>query len=388
MSKRLFRLGSAIAGCVMVFCGALAEAKSTVARGPFGKLPDGTAVELFTLTNASGMEVRLTNYGGIVTAIKVADRTGKPGDVVLGYDSLEGYVKNPSYFGAIVGRYANRIGNAQFTLDGKTYTLAANNNGNSLHGGLRGFDKAVWSAETFEKAGAVGVALSYTSPDGDEGYPGRLAVRVTFTLADSNALSLDYSAKTDKTTVLNLTHHDYFNLAGDGSGDVLDHLLTINAARYTPVDAKLLPTGVLATVAGTPLDFRKPTAIGLRIDSNNEQIRLGGGYDHNFVIDRAGATDRPGSGDSTTLTLAARVTDPKSGRVLEVHTTEPGVQLYTANHLNGVVGKAGHRYDKRGAFCLETQHFPDSPNRPAFPTTTLRPGAEFRSRTVYSFSTK
>jgi aldose 1-epimerase len=378
----------------MVFCGPLADAKSAVARGPFGKLPDGTAVELFTLTNASGMEVRLTNYGGIVTAIKVADRTGKPGDVVLGYDSLEGYVKNPSYFGAIVGRYANRIGNAQFTLDGKTYTLAANNDGNSLHGGLKGFDKAVWSAETFEKAGAAGVALSYTSPDGDEGYPGRLALRVTFTLSDSNALSLEYSAKTDKATVLNLTHHDYFNLAGDGSGDVLAHLLTMNAGRYTPVDAKLLPTGALATVAGTPLDFRKPTAIGLRIDSSDEQIKRGGGYDHNFVIDRAGVIDgtgaTTGSRDSATsgLTLAARVTDPKSGRVLEVHTTEPGVQLYTANHLNGVIGKAGHRYDKRGAFCLETQHFPDSPNRPAFPTTTLRPGTEFRSRTVYSFSTK
>lgn len=355
-----------------------AAAKSAVARSPFGTLPDGTAIELFTLTNASGMEVRVITYGGIVTAIKVADRNGKLDDVVLGYDSLEGYVKNPAYLGALIGRYANRIGKAQFTLDGRTYQLAANNDGNTLHGGIKGFDKAVWQAESFEKPGQAGIVLTHTSPDGDEGYPGTLAVRVTYTLTDTNELSFDYSATTDKPTVLNLTYHGYFNLAGAGSGDVLGHLMRINADRYTPVDATLIPLGELAAVTGTPLDFRNLTTIGARIDADHPQIKLGAGYDHNFVINRQG----------NELASAARVEEPKSGRVLEVHTTEPGVQFYSANHLNGFTGKAGHVYDKRNAFCLETQHYPDSPNKSAFPTTTLRPGEVFHSRTVYAFSAK
>ncbi len=365
--------------CLIALAAAPAAfAKPTVARDPFGTQPDGTRVERYTLTNAAGMQVQLINYGGIITAIRVPDRKGALADVVLGYDTLEGYLQNPAYLGALVGRYANRIGKARFTLDGKTYTLAANNDGNTLHGGLEGFDKAVWHAESFEKPNAVGVILTHTSPDGDEGFPGALSMRVTYTLTNANEISLDYSATTDKLTVVNLTHHDYFNLAGEGSGNVLGHLLMIDAERYTPVDSTMIPTGQLASVAGTPMDFRKLTPVGARIDADNEQLRLGAGYDHNFVIDHKGHGD---------LTLAARVEEPRSGRVLEVRTTEPGVQLYTANHLDAI-GKSGHAYHARDAFCLETQHYPDSPNKPAFPTTTLRPGQTFHSRTVYAFSTK
>ena len=353
-------------------------AKATVVRSAFGRLPEGAEVDLYTLSNATGMEVRVINYGGIVTAIKVPDRSGTPADVVLGFDSLEGYVKNPPYFGAVVGRYANRIAKAQFSLDGKTYRLAATNGPNTLHGGVKGFDKAVWQAEPFDHDGQVGVALTHTSPDGEEGFPGTLSMRVTFTLSDANELSLDYSATTDKPTVLNLTHHDYFNLAGEGSGDVLAHELRINADRFTPVDATMIPTGKLADVAGTPLDFRMLTPIGAGIGSDDPQIKLGSGYDHNFVINHQG----------NDLALAARVEEPSTGRVLEVRTTEPGVQFYSANFLDGNTGKSGHEYHNRGAFCLETQHYPDSPNHPEFPTTTLRPGEQFHSRTVYTFSVK
>jgi aldose 1-epimerase len=351
---------------------------ASVARAPFGKLPDGTAVELFTLTNAGGMEVRVTNYGGIITAIRTADRNGTPGDVTLGYDSLDGYLKSTPYFGAIVGRYANRIGKAQFKLDGHTYKLAANDGPNTLHGGLKGFDKAVWQAEPFEKEGEAGVVFTHASPAGEEGFPGTLSMRVTYTLTDHNDLAFDYYATTDQPTVLNLTQHAYLNLAGEGSGDVLGHELTINADRYTPVDATLIPTGELASVAGTPLDFRTKTAIGARIDADYPQIKLGHGYDHNFVLNKQDAE----------LALAARVEEPTTGRVLEVRTTEPGMQFYSANWLDGTItGKAGRPYNRRGAFCLETQHFPDSPNKPTFPTTVLRPGEEFRSKTVYTFST-
>ena len=354
-------------------------AKASVTRGTFGTLPDGTSVELFTLTNASGAEVRITNYGGIVTAIKVPDRNGKLDDVVLGYDALDGYIKNPTYFGAVIGRYANRIGKAQFKLEGKTYKLAANNDVNTLHGGIKGFDKAVWRADPFEKPGSVGVVLTYTSVDGEEGYPGTLAARVTYTFNDANELIADYTATTDKPTVLNLTNHSYFNLGGEGSGDVLGHQLTLSADRFTPADATLIPTGELASVAGTPFDFRTSTPIGARIDADDPQLKLGLGYDHNFVINR----------QNNDLVPAARVKEPKTGRILEVRTTEPGVQLYTANHLDGsVIGKAGHAYGKRNAFCLETQHYPDSPNKPSFPTTTLRPGETFHSQTVYAFSAK
>ncbi len=352
--------------------------KATAVRTTFGHLPDGAEVALYTLTNRSGMEVGVIDYGGIVTSIKVPDRQGARADVVLGFESLDGYVKNPPYFGPIVGRYANRIAKAQFTLDGKTYRLAANSGPNTLHGGIKGFDKAVWQSEPFAHGDEVGVALTHTSPDGEEGFPGALTMHVTFTLSNANELSLDYTATTDKPTVVNLTHHDYFNLAGEGSGDVLAHELLINADRYTPVDASLIPTGELASVAGTPLDFRMPTAIGARIKSDDVQIKRGSGYDHNFVINRTGSD----------LTLAARVEEPKSGRVLEVRTTEPGVQFYSANFLNGNTGKSGHEYHDRGAFCLETQHFPDSPNHPTFPTTTLRPGEQFHSHTVYAFSVK
>lgn len=369
---------------VSAFGSLAAHAEITVSHALFGTLPDGAAVEQYTLKNTAGMEVHVLTYGGIIRSIRVPDRNGKPGDVVLGYDSLEEYTRNPSYFGAIIGRYANRIGNAQFTLNGITYKLAANNGANSLHGGLRGFGKFVWSAKEVHptgqgnKASRAGVELSHTSPDGDEGYPGNLSVSVTFLLNDKNELSLDYAATTDKPTVVNLTHHDYFNLAGDGEGDVLSHVLTINATHYTPTDSTLLPTGVLKEVAGTPLDFRKPTPIGSRIDVKDEQLQWGQGYDHNFVIDRK----KPG------LAVAATVTDPKSGRTLEVRTTEPGVQFYSANHLDGLVGKAGHRYIERGAFCLETEHYPDSPNRPEFPSTVLRPGEKFHSLSVFAFGVK
>lgn len=356
-----------------------AAAKAAVSRADFGKLPDGTAVELFTLTNASGMTVSASNYGGIITSIKVPDLNGKLGDVTLGYDSLDGYLKDSPYFGAIVGRYANRIGNARFVLDGNTYKLAKNDGPNTLHGGLKGFDKAVWQAEPFEREGEAGVVFTRTSPDGEEAFPGTLAVKVTYTLTDKNELAFDFNATTDKPTVLNLTQHAYFNLGGDGSGDVLDHELTINADRYTPVDKTLIPLGELASVAGTPFDFRTSTLIGARIDADDPQIKLGLGYDHNYVLNRSG----------NELVLAARVVEPKTGRVMEVHTTEPGMQLYTANHLDGaIIGKSGHAYGKRNAFCLETQHFPDSPNKPSFPTTTLRPGETYQSRTVYAFSVR
>jgi len=370
-------------GCVMAFGSFAARAEITVSHAPFGKLPDGAAVEQYTLKNTAGMEVRVLTYGGIITSIQVPDRNGRNADVVLGFDSMEGYAKNPPYFGAVIGRYANRVGKAEFTLDGKTYKLAANNDGNSLHGGLRGFDKVVWRAKEVRQAGRSGVELSHLSPDGDEGYPGNLSVSVTFLLNDRNELSLDYAATTDKSTIVNLTHHDYFNLAGHGEGNVLEQVLTINATHYTPVDSTLLPTGVLAEVAGTPLDFRKPTAIGARIEAPYEQLRLGKGYDHNFVIDR-----KTSAAGKSTLTLAATVVDPRSGRRIEVRTTEPGVQLYTANHLDGFTGKAGRSYIKNGAFCLETEHYPDSPHRPEFPSTVLRPGEKFQSTTVFAFSAK
>jgi len=348
-------------------------AKATVTRAPYGKLADGTEVESFTLTNASGASVTAITYGGILTSIKVPDRNGKLDDVVLGHDSLEDYLKDGSYFGAIVGRYANRIGGAQFTIDGQTYKLAANNGPNSLHGGLKGFDKAVWHAESKQTDDGAAVVLTHTSPDGEEGYPGALSVTVTYTFNNKGELALDYQATTDKATVVNLTNHSYFNLGGDGSGDVLGTELTINADQYTPTDDTLIPTGELAPVDSTPLDFRTKTPIGARIA--DPKLKLALGYDNNFVINR----------NAEGLILAARAEDPKSGRTMDVLTTEPGVQLYTANHQNGNVGKAGHVYNKYNAFCLETQHYPDSPNKASFPTTTLRPGETFKSRTVYAF---
>jgi len=356
---------------------AASKHKQQVRKESFGKTGDGRPVDLYTFTNSQGLEVRVTNYGGIVVSLRVPDKNGKMEDVVLGFDSIDGYLDNSPYFGAIVGRYANRIANGTFTLDGVKYSLAKNNGENSLHGGRIGFNKIVWEAKPFENSKAAGVALTRTSPDGEEGYPGNLKVKVTYTLTDENQLILDYHAVTDKATPLNLSHHSYFNLAGEGSGDILGHELMINADRFTPIDASLIPTGELRAVKGTPLDFTRPTAIGARINDNYEQLQLGRGYDHTFVINRK----------NEGLTLAARVREPNSGRVMEVFTTEPAVQLYTSNFLDGsIVGKRGHAYQKRTALCLETQHFPDSPNHPGFPSTILRPGTTYRSQTIYKFS--
>lgn len=351
-----------------------ARGKSGVARAPFGKMPDGKAVENFTLTNANGVEVRAMTYGAIVTSVRVPDRGGAVGDVVLGFDRLDGYLKGHPFFGAIVGRYGNRIGRGQFTLDGRTYKLATNNGPNHLHGGNVGFDKFVWTAEP--AASGAGVIFSRTSPDGEEGYPGTLKVRVTYTLTDRNELVVDYHATTDRATPVNLTHHSYFNLAG--GGDILGHELTIYADRYTPVDATLIPTGELALVEGTPFDFRKPTLVGVRIDRPHEQLKYGQGYDHNWVLNRAGSGLEP----------AARLADPKSGRTLTIATTEPGLQFYSGNFLDGTLtGKAGQVYQRRAGLCLETQHYPDSPNKPDFPSTILRPGREYQSKTVMTFGT-
>ena len=353
--------------------------EASVTQTPFGVTADGDPVQVFTLTNAHGARLRAMTYGGIILSLEVPDRDGVLGDIVLGYDDLDGYLAETPYFGALIGRYGNRIGGARFTLDGVGHQLEDNDGPNSLHGGFRGFDKYVWDAEPLETSDGAAVVFTRTSPDGEGGYPGNLAVQVTYTLTDDNELVVDYLATTDKATPVNLTQHSYFNLAGDGSGDVLGHRLTLNASRYTPVDGTLIPTGELAPVEGTPFDFRAPHAIGERIGADDGQIRFGGGYDHNFVLDRDGAAP-------DALVLAARVEEPASGRVMEIRTTEPGIQFYSGNFLDGsLVGKAGHVYEHRNGFCLETQHFPDSPNQPAFPSTILRPGSEYRSRTVFSF---
>jgi aldose 1-epimerase len=346
----------------------------------FGKTPDGQPVDLYVLTAKGGAEVSITNYGGAVVSLKVPDRNGKLADVVLGYDNADGYVNDKSFFGALVGRYGNRIGHAQFALDGKTYTLAKNNGENSLHGGIKGFNKAVWTAKIVPAKDGQSLELSYLSKDGEEGFPGNLKVSVIYTLTDSNALRITYSAISDKKTVVNLTNHSYFNLAGQGSGDILGHLLMIQADKFTPVDAGLIPTGEFRDVAATPFDFRKELAIGARIDQDEEQLKLGGGYDHNFVLQRSNDPEE---------SLAARVLEPVSGRVLEVWTTEPGVQFYTGNFLDGkTIGKGGVTYPRRSAFCLETQHFPDSPNQPKFPSVVLNPGERYHTITTYKFSVK
>ncbi len=347
-----------------------------ITRAPYGVLPDGRAVEAFTLTNTTGVSLTAITYGGIVTTLRTPDRTDALADIVLGYDSLAGYLKTTPYFGAIVGRYGNRIARGRFALDGKSYQLAINNAPNSLHGGLVGFDKVLWSATPFDSARSSGVVLTYTSKDGEEGYPGDLTARVTYTLTDANELAIDYHATTTRATPVNLTQHTYFNLAGDGSGPILNHQLTIDADSITPVDSTLIPTGSKMPVEGTPFDFRTAMAIGARITDAHEQLKRGGGYDHNFVL------TRPVAG----MAHAARVVDTVSGRTLDVTTTEPGVQFYSGNFLDGsITGKSGHVYAKRTGFCLETQHFPDSPNQPSFPSTILRPGSEYRSRTVYTF---
>jgi len=341
----------------------------------FGRTPDGTSVKIYTLRNPHGVVVKVIEYGALVTELHAPDRAGKAGDVVLGFDNLDRYVKGHPFFGAIAGRVANRIASGRFTLDGKEYTLAKNNGPNHLHGGLKGFDKKVWKSKPLPATDhEVGVELSCFSPDGEEGYPGNLEVTVTYTLTDKSELRIDYRAKTDKATPVNLTNHSYFNLAG--SGDVLGHELWLAAEQYTPTDEGLIPTGEIKSVKGTPLDFTKPTAMGARIDQTGLKPA---GYDHNFVLSSGGKS----------LALAARVYEPKSGRVMEVLTTEPGVQLYTANGLDGsITGVGGVTYPRHGGFCLETQHFPDSINKPNFPSVVLRPGETFKSATVYKFSTK
>ena len=355
-----------------------AQGAAGLRKSAFGKMKDGEPVGLYTLTNTGGMEVAITNYGGVVVSIKAPDRSGKFADVVLGFDTFDAYLNNTPFFGALVGRYGNRIAKARFTLDGHEYHLAANDNGNTLHGGLKGFDKRLWNAKDVSTKEVPALELTYLSKDGEEGFPGNLSVTVTYSLTPKNELKIDYAATTDKDTVLNLTNHSYFNLAGQGEGDILSHLMMINGDRFTPVDATLIPTGELKSVAGTPLDFRKPTAIGARIDADDQQMKFGRGYDHNFVLNRKGGE----------LILAARVTEPSSGRVLEVLTTQPGLQFYTGNFLDGTIhGKVGKVYPRRSAFCMETQRFPDSPNQPQFPTTVLKPGKHFQSTTVFRFST-
>jgi len=357
-------------------CGTASSAPARVARAAFGRTRDGTAVEIFTMTNARGMEVRAMSYGAIITSIRVPDRHGALDDVVLGFDTIDGYLDTHPYFGAVVGRYGNRIAKGRFALDGKTYQLAINNGPNHLHGGVKGFDKAVWSGETLDRNGNVGVVFTHMSPDGDEGYPGALTVRVSYTLTPADELVVDYEATADKATPVNLTQHSYFNLGGAGSGDILQHRLTIDADRFTPVDATLIPTGKLASVTGTPFDFRQATAIGARIDADDRQLENGTGYDHNWVLNRTG----PG------LVHAARLVDRTSGRTLDVSTTEPGVQFYAGNFLDGTItGKAGRVYKRRYGLCLETQHFPDSPNHPTFPSAIVRPAERCESKSGFAF---
>jgi aldose 1-epimerase len=355
------------------------DVKNDVKKQAYGKMPDGAAVELYSLTNANGMQAGIITYGGTVVSLTAPDRNGKYADVVLGMDDLAGYMKATAFFGALIGRYGNRIGHAQFTLDGNTYKLPANDNGNTLHGGPAGFDKRVWTVVPGSNSpDGPTLELTYVSKDGEAGFPGTLTAKVFYTLTAKNELKIDYVATTDKPTVVNLTNHSYFNLAGQGEGDVLGHEVTILADRFTPVDDKLIPTGELRSVAGTPFDFTKSTAIGARIEANDEQIKFGKGYDHNWVLNKGAAF----------ITKAAEVHEPKSGRVMEVWTNEPALQFYTGNFLDGTLQGKGKTYIHRGAFCMETQHYPDSPNKPAFPTTELKPGETYRTTTLYRFSAR
>jgi len=349
------------------------EKAMSITKQSFGQTQDGEEVDLYTLTNANGIRAKITNYGATLVSLEVPDKDGKLGDITLGFDKIDGYLADHPYFGSTVGRYANRIGGAKFVLDGVEYKLAANNGANHLHGGVKGFHKAVWDAEQVEGEQEVGLTMTYLSMDGEEGYPGNLACIVTYTLTNNDELRIDYEALTDKTTVVNLTNHTYWNLAGQGSGDILSHELTLEAEKYTPVDEGLIPTGEIKSVENSPMDFTKPMAIGSRIEE------VAGGYDHNYVLNSGGGQ----------LALCATVYEPTSGRVLEIHTTEPGIQLYSGNFLDGsVTGKAGKVYNKHYGFCLETQHFPDSPNKPDFPTVVLPGGEKYATTTVHKFYTK
>lgn len=360
-----------LAACVM----------SLLASPALSQVEDFDSIKLYTLKNKNGMTVKVTNYGAIITSIVVPDRDGKLADVALGYNRVEDYMNavDKPYFGAIVGRYGNRIANGQFKFNGETYALLKNNGENHLHGGAIGFDKVVWDAN-YDQAKST-LELSYMAKDKEEGYPGNLKLKVTYTLTDKNSLIVDYSATTDKATPVNVTQHTYFNLKGEGNGNILDHELMLNAKKYTPVDKGLIPTGEMPDVAGTPFDFTTAKAIGRDIGKDHEQLTFGGGFDHNWVLDKGG---KDGA-----LTLAARVTEPTSGRILDIYTTEPGVQFYCGNFLDGrLKGKAGKTYVHRGGFCLETQHFPNSPNQPKFPSTILEPGKELKSQTTFTFSAK
>jgi aldose 1-epimerase len=348
--------------------------EANISKAPFGKTPDGQAAELFTLRNRNGVEARITNYGGIIVSLKTPDKSGKFDDVVLGFDNLDQYIRDKDHFGGIIGRYGNRIAHGKFSLNGTTYKLAANNGENHLHGGLKGFDKVIWTARTMDTPNGPSLQLDYLSKDGEEGFPGNLSVTAIYTLANDNALQLDFTATTDKRTICNLTQHSYFNLRG--AGDILDYIVQINADKFTPTNARLIPTGELQPVAGTPFDFRKPTAIGAHIGSDHEQLKIARGYDQNWVFDKPNGQ----------LALVARVSDQTSGRILEILTTEPGIQFYTANFLNGAVGKYGQPLSRHHGFCMEPQHFPDSPNQPNFPSVELKPGEVYKNTIVYKFS--
>jgi aldose 1-epimerase len=346
----------------------------SITKESFGQTPDGQEITLYTLTNPNGIKAKIMNYGATLVSLEMPDRDGSLADITLGFDTLDGYFTEHPYFGVIVGRYANRIGKGRFVLDGVEYKLATNDGSNHLHGGIKGFDKVVWKVnEVKANDNIAAVKLSYLSKDGEEGYPGNLACSVVYTLTKDNELRIDYEAKTDKTTVINMTNHAYWNLAGQGNGDILGHELMINADKYTPVDEGLIPTGEIKNVKDSPMDFTKPMAIGSRIDE------VKGGYDHNYVLNSGGGK----------LTLAARVYEPTTGRVMEIYTIEPGIQFYSGNFLDGsITGKSGKVYKKHYGFCLETQHFPDSPNKPKFPSVVLKPGEKYTTVTVHKFSTK
>lgn len=368
-------LAATLVGCTTMTS---SHTPSSITKSDFGQTPDGQPVELYTLRNTQGAEACISTYGGVVQKLLMPDKHGKFADVVLGYDTVDGYAgTNCPYFGALVGRYGNRIGGATFNLEGKTYTLAKNNNGNSLHGGVIGFNKVVWTAKPSVGAHGPQLVLAYVSKDGEEGFPGNLEVTALYTLTEHNELKLEFTARTDQPTVVNLTHHSYFNLAGQGNGDILNHVLYINADQTTPVDSGLITTGAFADVTGTPFDFRTPTPIGARINDPDPILQYGPGYDHNWVINKPLGQ----------LGLMARVVEPISGRVLEVLSDEPGLQFYTGNFLDGsITGKEGKVYQRRNAFCMEPQHYPDSPNKPNFPSVELKPGQTFRNTIVYKFS--